>query len=83
MLGDTFAPGVFHQGANRLARVLASRATSRAATNGNAHKLELNLADGLFLDRTFELELIGATKQFDILCDRLRTQKDVISITTE
>jgi putative Mg2+ transporter-C (MgtC) family protein len=34
-------------------------------------------------DRTFELELIGATKQFDILCDRLRTQKDVISITTE
>jgi len=34
-------------------------------------------------DRTFELELIGATKQFDIVCDRLRTQKDVISITTE
>jgi putative Mg2+ transporter-C (MgtC) family protein len=34
-------------------------------------------------DRTFELELIGASKQFDILCDRLRTQKDVISITTE
>jgi len=34
-------------------------------------------------DRTFELELIGATKQFDILCDRLRTEKDVISITTE
>ena len=34
-------------------------------------------------DRTFELELIGATKQFDLLCDRLRTQKDVISITTE
>jgi putative Mg2+ transporter-C (MgtC) family protein len=34
-------------------------------------------------DRTFELELIGATKQFDILSDRLRAQKDVVSITTE
>jgi putative Mg2+ transporter-C (MgtC) family protein len=34
-------------------------------------------------DRTFELELIGATKQLDILCDRLRARKDVISITTE
>lgn len=34
-------------------------------------------------DRTFELELIGATKQLDTLCDRLRTRKDVISITTE
>jgi putative Mg2+ transporter-C (MgtC) family protein len=34
-------------------------------------------------DRTFELELIGATKQLDVLCDRLRTRKDVISITTE
>jgi putative Mg2+ transporter-C (MgtC) family protein len=34
-------------------------------------------------DRTFELELIGATKQLDVLCDRLRHRKDVISITTE
>ena len=34
-------------------------------------------------DRTFELELIGATKQFDIVCDRLRAHKDVVSITTE
>jgi len=34
-------------------------------------------------DRTFELELIGATKQLDVLCDRLRGRKDVISITTE
>lgn len=34
-------------------------------------------------DRTFELELIGATKQFDILSDRLRARKDVISVTTE
>ena len=34
-------------------------------------------------DRTFELELIGATKQFDVVCDRLRTHKDVVSITTE
>jgi putative Mg2+ transporter-C (MgtC) family protein len=34
-------------------------------------------------DRTFELELIGATKQLDVLCDRLRARQDVISITTE
>ena len=34
-------------------------------------------------DRTFEMELIGATKQLDVLCDRLRGRKDVISITTE
>jgi putative Mg2+ transporter-C (MgtC) family protein len=34
-------------------------------------------------DRTFELELIGATKQFDTMCDLLRTAPDVISMTTE
>lgn len=34
-------------------------------------------------DRTFELELIGATKQFDVVCDMLRARKDVISITTD
>ena len=34
-------------------------------------------------DRTFELELIGATKQFDVMCDLLRTAPDVISMTTE
>jgi putative Mg2+ transporter-C (MgtC) family protein len=34
-------------------------------------------------DRTFELELIGATKQFDVICDMLRARKDVISITTD
>jgi len=34
-------------------------------------------------DRTFEMELIGATKQLDVLCDRLRGRQDVISITTE
>jgi putative Mg2+ transporter-C (MgtC) family protein len=33
-------------------------------------------------DRTFELDLIGATKQFDILVDLLRAQNDVVSITT-
>ena len=34
-------------------------------------------------DRTFELELIGASKQFDVICDILRARKDVISITTD
>ncbi|MEO6878807.1 MAG: hypothetical protein ABI205_10025, partial [Gemmatimonadaceae bacterium] len=33
-------------------------------------------------DRTFELDLIGATKQFDLLVDLLRAQRDVVSITT-
>jgi putative Mg2+ transporter-C (MgtC) family protein len=34
-------------------------------------------------DRTFELDLIGASKQFDILCDQLRRRPDVVSITTD
>ena len=34
-------------------------------------------------DRTFELDLIGATLQFDVLIDKLRHQNDVISITTD
>jgi putative Mg2+ transporter-C (MgtC) family protein len=34
-------------------------------------------------DRTFELELIGATKQFDVLVDRLRTNGDVVSVSTD
>lgn len=33
-------------------------------------------------DRSFELELIGATKQFDILVDRLRTDANVVSVAT-
>ncbi|HEY9228674.1 MAG TPA: MgtC/SapB family protein [Gemmatimonadaceae bacterium] len=34
-------------------------------------------------DRTFELELIGATKQLDAVCDVLRSRQDVVSITTD
>jgi putative Mg2+ transporter-C (MgtC) family protein len=34
-------------------------------------------------DRTFELELIGATKQLDELMDLLRGQPDVVSVTSE
>lgn len=34
-------------------------------------------------DRTFELDLIGATKEFDVLIDRLRHEKDVVSIVTD
>lgn len=34
-------------------------------------------------DRSFELELIGATKQFDVMCDLLRATPNVISMTTE
>jgi uncharacterized membrane protein YhiD involved in acid resistance len=34
-------------------------------------------------DRSFELDLIGATKQFDLLIDRLRTDQNVVSVTTE
>jgi putative Mg2+ transporter-C (MgtC) family protein len=33
-------------------------------------------------DRSFELELIGATKQFELLFDAVRAHKDVVSITT-
>lgn len=34
-------------------------------------------------DRTFELELVGPSKQFDILCERLRARPDVVSIATD
>jgi putative Mg2+ transporter-C (MgtC) family protein len=34
-------------------------------------------------DRTFELDLIGATKQLDALIDLLHVQDDVVSITTD
>jgi uncharacterized membrane protein YhiD involved in acid resistance len=34
-------------------------------------------------DRSFELDLIGATKQFDLLVDQLRTNPNVVSVTTE
>jgi putative Mg2+ transporter-C (MgtC) family protein len=34
-------------------------------------------------DRTFELDLLGASKQMDVLCDRLRKRPDVVSITTD
>ncbi|HYM24007.1 MAG TPA: hypothetical protein VEU08_12400, partial [Vicinamibacterales bacterium] len=34
-------------------------------------------------DRTFELHLVGATQQLDLMVDSLRRDKDVISIVTE
>jgi putative Mg2+ transporter-C (MgtC) family protein len=34
-------------------------------------------------DRTFELELVGATSQFDTLVDLLRKQPNVISVTSD
>jgi putative Mg2+ transporter-C (MgtC) family protein len=34
-------------------------------------------------DRSFELDLIGAMKQFDVLIDVLRTNQNVVSVTTE
>ncbi|MGH7620119.1 MAG: MgtC/SapB family protein [Gemmatimonadaceae bacterium] len=34
-------------------------------------------------DRTFELDLVGPSKQFDVLCERLRGRPDVVSITTD
>ncbi len=34
-------------------------------------------------DRTFELDLVGASKQFDVLCAQLRARPDVVSITTD
>jgi putative Mg2+ transporter-C (MgtC) family protein len=34
-------------------------------------------------DRSFELDLIGASKQFDVLIDRLRTDDNVVSVSTE
>jgi serpin B len=55
-LGDTFAEGVFHTANNRLARELASRITSRPDSDGNSHKIELNLADAIFVDHTITLQ---------------------------
>jgi len=51
VLGDSFAAGVFHKSANRLARELASRVTVNMD-----RKIELSLADALFVENTFALE---------------------------
>jgi serpin B len=56
VLGDSFADGVFHRGANKLARVLASRVTSQSGSDGNVHRLEWNLADSIFVEQTLELQ---------------------------
>jgi hypothetical protein len=45
VLGDSFADGVFHQGANRLMRELASGVTSGPDSGGNAHRLDWSLVD--------------------------------------
>jgi len=34
-------------------------------------------------DRTFELELVGPSKQFDAMCASLRARPEVVSITTD
>jgi len=34
-------------------------------------------------DRTFELDLIGSNQQFDVLGNKLRTQPNVVSVTTD
>jgi serpin B len=56
VLGDTFSAGTFHAACNRLTRELASRATTRQASDGNVHKVELNLADSVFVERTLTLQ---------------------------
>jgi serpin B len=52
MLGDSFAGDAFHVAANRLARELRTRATSRTDNHGETHKVELNLVDSIFVERT-------------------------------
>jgi serpin B len=56
VLGDSFAAGSFHVAANRLTRELASRSTSRTDPDGTTHKVELNIVDSIFVERTLELE---------------------------
>jgi len=55
VLGDTFAVGQFHVAANRLTRELASRRTSRMV-NDKTRKVELNVVDSLWVERTLEVE---------------------------
>ena len=56
-LGDSFASGVFHTATNRLSRELASRRTSRSDADGNAHKVELNVVDAIFVDQSTTLQM--------------------------
>lgn len=55
-LRDTFAEGVYHTAANRLARELASRETVADRGDGRVAKIELNLAAALFLERTLTVQ---------------------------
>jgi serpin B len=56
VLGDSFAVGTFHSGANRLARALTARETSQVDGNGKTRKVELNLAAAHFLERTLAVQ---------------------------
>jgi len=56
MLGDSFPGDAFHVAANRLARELRTRATSRTDANDETRKVELNLVDSIFVERTLMLE---------------------------
>lgn len=56
VLGDSFAPGVFHTATNKLARELKSREAMMNGANGDVLKLELNLADAIFVDDTVTVE---------------------------
>jgi serpin B len=56
VLGDSFAADGFHGASNKLSRELASRVTSRAVSMGKERKIELSVADAVFVERTLTLE---------------------------
>ncbi|HKU44722.1 MAG TPA: serpin family protein, partial [Polyangiales bacterium] len=69
VLGDSFAPGVFHTAANRLMRELASRERESSMSSSEQPKLELNLADSIFVDRSLTLQasfLDLLSREYDI-----------------
>jgi serpin B len=55
VLGDSFSGGTYHSAANRLARELASRALDQSF-GSEVRKIDLNLADAIFIERTREIE---------------------------
>lgn len=56
VLHDTLSAGQFHVGANRLARDLAALAVQNTSADGKTRKVELNLANALFLEQSLSVQ---------------------------
>lgn len=88
VLGDSFADtATFHHAANRLSRDLTSRATSVTDSRGVVKKIELNIADSIWTERTITLggpfldvlarDYAGGVRQVDFIHAHEQARKNI------